>query len=148
MNLEKATRVLFVCSGNSCRSQMAEGWARHLGGGRVEAMSAGIEAHGKNPRAISIMKEVGVDISRQESTQLTPEMIQEADIIVTVCGHADEHCPVIPAGTHKEHWPLDDPARAKGSEEAILGVFRQTRDQVRERVEDLFARIRSEGISK
>ncbi len=148
MNLEKATRVLFVCSGNSCRSQMAEGWARHLGGGRVEAMSAGIEAHGKNPRAISIMKEVGVDISHQESTQLTPEMIQEADIIVTVCGHADEHCPVIPAGTHKEHWPLDDPARAKGSEEAILGVFRQTRDQVRERVEDLFARIRSEGISK
>ncbi len=148
MNLEKATRVLFVCSGNSCRSQMAEGWARHLGGGRVEAMSAGIEAHGKNPRAISIMKEVGVDISHQESTQLTPEMIQEADIIVTVCGHADEHCPVIPAGTHKEHWPLDDPARAKGSEEAILGVFRQTRDQVRERVEDLLARIRSEGISK
>lgn len=148
MNLEKATRVLFVCSGNSCRSQMAEGWARHLGGGRVEAMSAGIEAHGKNPRAISIMKEVGVDISHQESTQLTPEMIQEADIIVTVCGHADEHCPVIPAGTHKEHWPLDDPARAKGSEEAILGVFRQTRNQVRERVEDLFARIRSEGISK
>ncbi len=148
MNLEKATRVLFVCSGNSCRSQMAEGWARHLGGGRVEAMSAGIEAHGKNPRTISIMKEVGVDISHQESTQLTPEMIQEADIIVTVCGHADEHCPVIPAGTHKEHWPLDDPARAKGSEEAILGVFRQTRDQVRERVEDLFARIRSEGISK
>lgn len=127
---------------------MAEGWARHLGGGRVEAMSAGIEAHGKNPRAISIMKEVGVDISHQESTQLTPEMIQGADIIVTVCGHADEHCPVIPAGTHKEHWPLDDPARAKGSEEAILGVFRQTRDQVRERVEDLFARIRSEGISK
>ncbi len=148
MNLEKATRVLFVCSGNSCRSQMAEGWARHLGGGRVEAMSAGIEAHGKNPRAISIMKEVGVDISHQESTQLTPEMIQEADIIVTVCGHADEHCPVIPAGTHKEHWPLDDPARAKGSEEAILGVFRQTRDQVRERVEDLLARIRSEGISR
>lgn len=127
---------------------MAEGWARHLGGGRVEAMSAGIEAHGKNPRAISIMKEVGVDISHQESTQLTPEMIQEADIIVTVCGHADEHCPVIPAGTHKEHWPLDDPARAKGSEEAILGVFRQTRDQVRERVEDLLARIRSEGISR
>lgn len=148
MNLEKATRVLFVCSGNSCRSQMAEGWARHLGGGRVEAMSAGIEAHGKNPRAISIMKEVGVDISHQESTQLTPEMIQGADIIVTVCGHADEHCPAVPAGTHKEHWPLDDPARAKGSEEAILGVFRQTRDQVRERVEDLLARIRSEGISR
>lgn len=125
---------------------MAEGWARHLGFGRVEAESAGVEAHGKNPRAISMMKEAGVDISNQESTQLTPEMIQRADIIVTVCAHADEHCPVIPAGTHKEHWPLDDPAMAKGSEEVILEVFRQTRDRVRQRVEDLLARIQSERI--
>lgn len=125
---------------------MAEGWTRHLGGARVQAMSAGIEAHGKNPRALLVMKEAGVDISHQESTQLTPEMIRGADIIVTVCGHADDHCPVIPAGTHKEHWPLDDPAQAKGSEEAILGVFRQTRDRVRRRVEDLLARICSGRI--
>ena len=100
-------RVLFLCTGNSCRSQMAEGWAKHLGGGIVEVESAGIESHGKNPRAIAVMYEAGVDISGQESTRVTDEMIARADIVVTVCGHADEHCPMLPPGKRKSHWPMN-----------------------------------------
>jgi arsenate reductase (thioredoxin) len=106
------TRVLFLCTGNSCRSQMAEGWANHLGKDVLEATSAGIEAHGKNPRAIAVMKEAGVDISQQESRRVTSEMLAAADLIVTVCGHADEHCPVLPPGIEKRHWPFDDTAKA------------------------------------
>jgi len=131
------THILFLCTGNSCRSQMAEGWARRLGGDRVEVQSAGIEAHGKNPRAIAVMAEAGVDISGQESTRVTDAMIRRADIVVTVCGHADEHCPVVPPGIQKRHWPLADPAKASGSEEEIMAQFRATRDEVRRRVADL-----------
>jgi arsenate reductase len=131
--------ILFLCTGNSCRSQMAEGWARHLAGGRFSIRSAGIEAHGKNPRAIAVMAEVGIDISAQESTRLTDEMLQLADVLVTVCGHADEHCPVLPAGKQKIHWPLPDPAKAKGTEARIMAQFRATRDEISERVIDLLA---------
>ena len=133
--------LLFLCTGNSCRSQMAEGWARALGDDRLEVRSAGIEAHGKNPRAIAVMKEAGVDISDQESTRLTDDMLDWADLVVTVCGHADEHCPVLPPGTRKEHWPLSDPARATGSEDEIMSVFRASRDDIRRRVEDLLERL-------
>lgn len=86
--------LLFVCTGNSCRSRMAEGWTRTLGDERIIAGSAGIEAHGKNPRAITVMAEVGVDISAQESIRLGDDMLARADLVVTVRGHADEHCPV------------------------------------------------------
>lgn len=136
--------VLFVCTGNSCRSQMAEGWARQLGGKWVEARSAGIESHGKNAHAIEVMREAGVDISRQESTKLTDEMLSSADCVVTVCGHADENCPAIPAATRKEHWPLDDPANATGREEEILAIYRASRDDIRRRVEDLIKRLEKE----
>lgn len=134
-------KVLFLCTGNSCRSQIAEGWARRLGGDAVDALSAGIEAHGKNPRAIAVMAEAGVDISGQESTRLTEAMLAEADYLVTVCGHADEHCPMLPPGMRREHWPLSDPAKASGSEEEIMTVFRASRDDIRARVEDLLARL-------
>lgn len=134
---KRKARVLFLCTGNSCRSQMAEGWARHLGGEWLEARSAGIEAHGKNPRAIAVMAEAGVDISPQESTRLTPDMLEWADLVVTVCGHADEHCPVLPAGTQKKHWPLADPAKATGSDAEIMATFRATRDDIRARVASL-----------
>jgi len=147
-------RILFLCTGNSCRSQMAEGWAKQLGHGVLVAESAGIEAHGKNPRAIAVMREAGVDISGQESTRVTDNMLARADIVVTVCGHADEHCPVLPAGVKKIHWPLTDPAKATGdiqgrmsvagdrmsdaaTEDEILVKFRATRDEVRQRVADL-----------
>jgi len=137
--------VLFVCTGNSCRSQMAEGWLRALGGGRYGADSAGIEAHGQNVRAIAVMAEAGVDISTQTSKLLTDRHLQWADRVVTVCGHADETCPMLPPGTRKEHWPLEDPARAEGDEQAILAVFRRTRDEIRRRVADLVARLDAEA---
>lgn len=136
--------LLFLCTGNSCRSQMAEGWARTLGGDWLQVQSAGIEAHGKNPRAIAVMQEAGVEISRQESTRVTPQMLEAADLVVTVCGHADEHCPVLPAGTRKEHWPLDDPAKATGSEDEIMTVFRASRDDIRHRVGELLERLGAE----
>ena len=134
--------ILFLCTGNSCRSQMAEGWARALADDGMVVQSAGIEAHGRNPRAIAVMKEAGIDISSQASTRVDDDMLKSADLVVTVCGHADEHCPLLPAATRKEHWPLDDPARASGNEDEIMQVFRTSRDEIRQRVEDLLQRLR------
>ena len=131
------SNILYLCTGNSCRSQMAEGWSRQLGGGAFGVESAGIEAHGKNPRAITVMQEAGIDISGQESTIVSVEMLRWADIVVTVCGHADEQCPALPPGVRKIHWPLADPAKASGSEEEIMAQFRATRDEVRRLVQDL-----------
>ncbi len=141
---DKRYHVLFLCTGNSCRSQMAEGYARTLGGGDIEAQSAGIEAHGQNPRAIAVMAEAGIDISSQQSTRLTEGMLTWADRVVTVCGHADESCPVLPPGTQKEHWPLEDPAKAAGTEEQIMTTFRATREEVKQRVTELLERLRTE----
>jgi arsenate reductase len=120
---------------------MAEGWARRLGGHRFVVQSAGIEAHGKNPRAIAVMREAGVDISAQESTIVNQAMLDSADIVVTVCGHADEQCPALPSKVKKIHWPLTDPAKATGSEEAVMNEFRATRDKVKTRVTDLLAQL-------
>lgn len=141
----KKIHLLFLCTGNSCRSQMAEGWTRFLGGDVVEVESAGIEAHGKNPRAIQVMAEAGIDISRQESTRVTDEMIERADVVVTVCGHADEHCPVLPANVKKLHWPLNDPAKATGPEDEIARAFRATRDEIKVRVGRLLDDLRREA---
>jgi arsenate reductase len=120
---------------------MAEGWAKHFAAGRIEVQSAGIEAHGKNPRAIAVMAEAGIDISHQESTRVTQAMIDTADVVVTVCGHADEHCPALPATVHKIHWPLSDPAKATGTEEEIMNVFRAARDEIRGRVRALITEL-------
>lgn len=134
--------ILFLCTGNSCRSQMAEGWAKQLAPADWAIESAGIEAHGKNPRAIAVMQEAGVDISAQESTRVTDAMLARADLVVTVCGHADEHCPALPPTVKKLHWPLNDPAKADGSEEDIMQVFRASRDDIKHRVADLLAALR------
>ena len=134
-------KLLFLCTGNSCRSQMAEGYARLLGGNQMTVKSAGIVAHGKNPRAIAIMKEDGVDISEQESTQLTEEMLRWSDWVITVCGHADEQCPILPPGTQKRHWPLEDPAKATGTEEEITAKFREVRDEVKKWSEALIKEL-------
>jgi arsenate reductase (thioredoxin) len=133
--------ILFLCTGNSCRSQMAEGWTKHLAAGRLAVQSAGIEAHGKNPRAISVMAEAGVDISSQQSTVVTSAMLDAADLVVTVCGHADEVCPALPPGKRKIHWPLSDPAKATGTEDEILRQFRVTRDEVKRRVQALLREL-------
>lgn len=129
--------ILYLCTGNSCRSQIAEGWTRHLGGEDISVESAGIEAHGKNPRAIAIMQEADIDISGQESTIVNQAMLDRADVVVTVCGHADEQCPVLPPAVKKIHWPLTDPAKAVGSETEIMAEFRATRDEIEKRVRDL-----------
>lgn len=120
---------------------MAEGWAKQLSNDDVEVQSAGIEAHGKNPRAIMVMEEAGIDISQQASTRLTHDMLDWADLLVTVCGHADEHCPIIPPGKQKIHWPLNDPAKAIGSEEEVMEVFRACRDDIRDRVQALLGQL-------
>lgn len=149
--MKKPFNILFLCTGNSCRSQMAEGWARHPGNALFEIQSAGIESHGKNPRAIAVMKEAGLDISAQESDKVSEKMLEQADLVVTVCGHADEHCPLLPPGTSKEHWPLNDPAKAEGTEEEILQLFRASRDDIKTRVKDLLQRltnINTETVAK
>jgi len=128
-------KVLFLCTGNACRSQMAEGWLKHLGGDRFEVYSAGIVAHGKNPRAITVMQEAGVDISKQKSEQLDPSLLENIDLLITVCSNADESCPVVPANCKKEHWPFEDPAKATGSEQEIMAEFRRVRDLIRTRIE-------------
>ena len=116
---------------------MAEGWARRLAADHFQIQSAGIEAHGKNPRAIAVMQEAGIDIAQQASTRVDDVMLQAADLVVTVCDHADEHCPALPPGTHKLHWPLSDPAKASGSEKDIMQVFRTSRDDIKQRVSSL-----------
>ena len=141
-----SVNILFLCTGNSCRSQMAEGWARHIGGDAVVVQSAGIEAHGKNPRAIEVMREIGIDISGQESTSVNDGMLQDADVVVTVCGHADEQCPVLPPGITKLHWPLTDPAKAIGTEEEIMAEFRATREEIEGRVNKLLESIKTGEI--
>ena len=137
--------ILFLCTGNSCRSQMAEGWARALGRDAFDVCSAGIEAHGQNPRAIAVMREAGVDISDQASTHLDDKTLDGVDYVVTVCGHADEHCPVLPGAIGREHWPLPDPAQATGTDEEVMAQFRASRDDIRRRVEDLLARLARSG---
>ena len=140
-----SVNILYLCTGNSCRSQIAEGWTHQLGGEAFNVESAGIEAHGKNPRAIAVMEEAGVDISAQESTIVTDEMLKRADVVVTVCGHADEQCPAIPTGVRKIHWPLSDPAKATGSEEEIMSEFRATRKEVKRRVKSLLTLLSERG---
>jgi arsenate reductase len=137
--------ILYLCTGNSCRSQMAEGFTRQLGGDAFRGQSAGIEAHGKNPRAIAVMLEAGIDISGQESTIVSDEMLRSANTVVTVCGHADEQCPVLPTGVKKVHWPLKDPAKASGSEEEVMTQFRLTRDRVKQRVSCLLISLSQGG---
>ena len=134
-------RLLFLCTGNSCRSQMAHGWLAHLGGDRYDVYSAGLETHGVNPRAIQVMDEVGVDISHHTSNFVTEHLGESFDLLVTVCGGAKETCPLF-VGEVKErqHWPFDDPAGASGSEAEILVAFRRVRDENRSRVEAFLAR--------
>jgi arsenate reductase (thioredoxin) len=132
--------VLFLCTGNSCRSQMAEGWARHLKGDVVQAYSAGIEAHGLNPHAVAVMAEVGVDISGQESQTLDDLGDLQLDYVITVCGHADETCPVLPGHVRRLHVGFDDPPRLAAAEtdpEARLGHYRRVRDELRRFVQTL-----------
>ena len=136
--------VLFLCTGNSCRSQMAEGWARALKGDVVEAYSAGIETHGLNPNAVKVMAEAGVDISGHTSKNVDTLLDVPFDYVVTVCGHANENCPFFPGSAKVVHIGFDDPpalARQVEGEEAKLGCYRRVRDEIRAFVETLPASL-------
>ena len=137
-------KILFLCTGNSCRSQMAEGWARALKSDQLEVYSAGIETHGLNPNAITVMAEAGVDISGQQSQLWDEFATLSLDWVVTVCGHAHESCPVIPCTTRVKHVGFEDPPKiARGmaeqgaSEEEQLKPYRRVRDEIRDFVETL-----------
>jgi arsenate reductase (thioredoxin) len=130
-------KVMFVCTGNSARSQMAEGFARHYGHGRVEAHSAGVEPSRLNPYAVRAMQEIGIDISDHRSKAFDWDIARQMDLVVTVCGHANESCPVLPPEVRRLHWPLEDPAAATGSDAEIAATFRHIRDQIESRVLDL-----------
>jgi arsenate reductase len=133
----KKRRVLFLCTGNACRSQMAEGWARHLLGDTVEPHSAGTEPHGVDPRAVRVMGEAGVDISSHRSKHVRELEGTEFDLVVTLCASAAGACPVFPGGTRVLHHGFDDPARAAGSDEEQLAEFRRVRDEIRDFVRGL-----------
>ena len=128
-------RVLFLCTGNSCRSQMAEGWARHFHENTLETSSAGVESHGLNPLAVRVMAEAGIDISEQHSKTVDELPDLKFDLVITVCGHAHEVCPVFPGNTRVIHHGFDDPpflARDAADEEDALLHYRRVRDEIRE----------------
>ena len=133
--MSSKTRVLFLCTHNSARSQMAEGLLRRLAGNRFEVYSAGTEATGVRPHAVEAMNEIGIDISGQQSKTLQQYLGQPFDYVITVCDAANEACPVFPGAKQRLHWSFEDPAAAVGSEEERLMVFRTVRDAIKEHIE-------------
>ncbi len=135
-------RILFLCTGNSCRSQMAEGLLRSLYGERLEALSAGAKPAGYvHPRAVTVMAEIGVDISAQVSKSIyefLPPKGTPPDVVIGVCSTANENCPTFPAAVERWHWPFDDPFHATGSEEEQMSEFRRVRDEIKDRLEKEF----------
>ncbi len=137
-------KVLFLCTGNSCRSQMAEGWAHQLMGDRIEPYSAGIEAHGMNPNAVRVMSEAGIDITSQSSKVVDTLAAVPFDLVITVCGHADENCPAFLGKARVVHVGFDDPpklAKSAASEDQALGHYRRVRDEIRD-----FVKTKLEGL--
>ncbi|MFA6173836.1 MAG: arsenate reductase ArsC [Kiritimatiellales bacterium] len=146
----KKLKILFLCTGNSCRSQMAEGWARALKSDELEAYSAGIETHGLNPNAVKVMAEAGVDISHHKSENVADLLHIPFDYVITVCGHANEHCPLFPGKAKVIHVGFDDPPKlarelaAQGADtEAQLDCYRRVRDEIKAFIETL-----PEGLEK
>jgi len=142
--MNKRLKILFLCTGNACRSQMAEGWANHLKGDVIQAASAGIETHGLNPLAVKAMAEAGVDISLHQSQLVDDFLHEQWDFVVTVCGHAQENCPLFPGKANIVHAGFDDPpalARAETTEALAMVHYRRVRDEIRAFVESLPDRL-------
>ena len=129
-------KVMFVCSANSCRSQMAEGFAKEIGKGIIKAYSAGLMSAGIHRKAIAVMKELGIDISEQKSKTIDEHVLIKMDLVVILCNNADELCPT-PTGTKRIYWPIKDPVGTLGTEEEIMDEFRRARDEIRELVHKL-----------
>jgi arsenate reductase len=147
---KRKVKILFLCTGNSCRSQMAEGWTRQLKGDQIEAYSAGTDPTGLDPRAVAVMAEAGVDISAQQSKSVAKFVDFPLDVVVTVCDSAREACPVFPGEVRLVHVGFEDPpalARGAASEEEILAAYRRVRDQIRAFVETLAAGLTGRGVA-
>lgn len=134
MGARNMAQIYFLCTGNSCRSQMAAGFARQMLPKIWQVASAGLRATSVNPMAILVMAEVGIDIAKQRSTVIDPMYLRHCDLVITLCGDARDHCPLAPTTVQKQHWPLRDPALAQGTYAQRLVVFRQVRDQIAQRV--------------
>lgn len=128
--------LYFLCTGNSCRSQIAEGFAKKLLPTDWTVKSAGIEAHGLNPKAVKAMQEVQIDITTQTSDVIDPQILNQATLVVTLCGDAADKCPVTPPHVKREHWGFTDPAKATGIEEEKWAVFQEVRDAIQKRIQD------------
>ncbi len=136
---------MFLCTGNSCRSQMAEGFARELGRGLLEVHSAGLMAAGVHQKAVAVMKEIGIDISKQKSKEIDEALLRSMDLVITLCDHAAEACPLTPPRIGRLHWPIKDPVGTTGPGERVMNEFRRARDEIRAKIEDLVARLQREG---
>jgi arsenate reductase len=128
--------VLFLCTGNSCRSQMAEGFVKKMLSKDLNIFSAGLEPKGIHPMAVKVMQEIGLDISRQKSKNISEIPIGEIDIVITLCGDAAERCPVFPGKVKRIHWELEDPAKAQGSKEEIIKIFQKVRDKIKSHIKN------------
>jgi arsenate reductase len=147
--MESSTpKVLFLCTGNSARSQMAEGYLRHTASDRYEARSAGIEPRGLNPLAVEAMAEIGIDISRQQSKDVSIFLGEYIPYVITVCDNAREKCPIFPRTYKFLHWGLDDPAEVKGTHDERLAVFRRVRDEVIGKIDEELLGSEAEGSKK
>ena len=139
MIMNDGIRVLVLCTGNSARSQMAEGLLRQLGSDRFEVCSAGVEPSQVRPQAIAVMREIGIDISGHHSKSVDEFLGQEFDYVITVCDHANEKCPIFPGKVQRIHWSFEDPALAQGAEASKLAVFRRVRDEIVVRLKEFVA---------
>ncbi len=137
-------KVMFLCTGNSCRSQMAEGFARNLGKGILEAHSAGLMAAGVHPRAVAVMREAGIDISHQRSREIDPDLLRTMDVVITLCDNAAEACPRTPSTIKRLHWPVKDPVGTVGTEEEIIAEFRRARDEIKVKIQILIRECMAE----
>jgi len=137
-------KVMFLCTGNSCRSQMAEGFARKLGKGLIKPFSAGLMAAGVNPWAIAVMREIGIDISRQESKEINEDLLRNMDLVITLCDNAAEACPWTPPRIKRLHWPVKDPVGTVGSDKKIMQEFRRARDEIKNMIESFIADMKAE----
>ncbi len=143
--MNRPLKAMFLCTGNSCRSQMAEGFARELGKGLIEPFSAGVMPAGViQPRAIAVMKELGIDISGQRSKPIDEKLLRRMDVVITLCGNAEASCPWTPPEIKRLYWPVKDPVGTIGAEETIMKEFRRARDEIREKIA-AFIRVIQDG---
>ena len=141
MGLSKPV-IYFLCTGNSCRSQMAEGFARKYLGDRFDIHSAGIEAHGVNPWAIKAMSEAGIDISAQQSSTIDQDLLRQAKYVITLCGDANDKCPATPPHVKRDHWGVEDPANVEGTEDEKWAAFQRVRDQIEENIKAFAKKVK------